>query len=585
MNRSALSKAWNPLAIAGMAAALVLLAGLQYRWIGEMAEADRERLRRGAEASARQFRDDFNRELRSVGRAFDIGREALQRRDWDRFADRLEEYRASGSGLIEVEDLALLEVLPGGETQIWRLSADAAALEPADSLPPGLEPLLRRGTSRGGGFRGGPFGRFGAAFSSQVPALSMGLFAFDRPPEPGVGPRPEYVGALGVLLDADSFGDRLWPELSERYFGGAERVVYDVAILQGDELAYASRPGLDAESFAQAQVALPLVWRREEGPPQGRSRGRRGGPPGHERRGTSPMQALLETVAPVGPGPEWALVVQPVGGSVHAVVARLRRRNLVISLGILAVLGAGMAALLLSSRRAERLARLQMEFVAGVSHELRTPLAVIRSAGDNLAEGVVDAPEQVQDYGKLIRDEGRRLSGMVEQTLQFASSQAGRQVYKVESVPAGELLRKAIEDLEPAVQEAGFELEQQIERKLPAVLVDAAAASRILQSLVENALKYGGDSKRVSIEAVERGDAVAVTVRDQGVGIDPEDLPHIFEPFYRGRRALDAQIHGTGLGLSLASSAAEGFGGGLRAESQPGQGAAFTLTLPKAEQG
>ena len=101
-------------------------------------------------------------------------------------------------------------------------------------------------------------------------------------------------------------------------------------------------------------------------------------------------------------------------------VAADRRRNLLLSFGVLLLLAVSMALIIVSTQRARRLARLQMEFVAGVSHELRTPVAVICSAADNLAEGFVGAKDQVKEYGALIRNEGRRLAGMIEQILRFA---------------------------------------------------------------------------------------------------------------------------------------------------------------------
>ena len=105
-------------------------------------------------------------------------------------------------------------------------------------------------------------------------------------------------------------------------------------------------------------------------------------------------------------------------------VAADRRRNLLLSFGVLLVLAVSMALIIISAQRARRLARLQMEFVAGVSHELRTPVAVICSAADNLAEGFVGAKDQVKEYGALIRNEGRRLAGMIEQILRFAAGQS-----------------------------------------------------------------------------------------------------------------------------------------------------------------
>jgi signal transduction histidine kinase len=589
MKRPWLSGGMNPLAIAGLAGALLLLAVLQYRWIGEMAEADRERLRRGAEASARQFRDDFNRELLRLARTFDVGNDALLRHDWQRFADALGAWRAVGGGYLEVEDLFLRESTGRGESRVLRLTPEGWAPEMGETPP-----LLERGGPRGrggpgGGFRGG-FGRPGAVFVPDGPGLVFGLVALEH--RAGERPRPDYVGTLAITLRPESFTEGLLPALALRYFGASEDSVYDVAVLDrgepsGPKLIYATRDGLSAASFRGSEVELPMIWRREEAMDPARVRGPGRRPPeGRDGFGSGELDIsdfLFDSIAPAGPGNEWVILVKAAEGSLDAVVERLRRRNLGISLGILALLAAGMAVLLVSTRRAERLARLQMEFVAGVSHELRTPLAVIRSAGDNLAEGVVKAPEQVRDYGKLIRDEGRRLTGMVEQTLQFASTQAGRQQYKLESAPPGEIVKRAVADLRPAIEEAGFTLEEQYEQGLSAVRVDVAAASRVIQSLVENALKYGGDSKWVGIETAARNGSVEVTVRDRGVGIDAEDMPNIFDPFYRGKRATDAQIHGTGLGLALARSAAEGFGGDLRAESTPGQGSAFTLRIPRAE--
>ena len=113
----------------------------------------------------------------------------------------------------------------------------------------------------------------------------------------------------------------------------------------------------------------------------------------------------------------WQLLIKHRAGSLEAAVTEARRRNLVISFGILLLLAASVGTIIISTGRAQKLARQQVEFVAGVSHELRTPLAVICSAGENLADGVVEAPAQVSQYGALIRNEGRRLTKMVEQGL------------------------------------------------------------------------------------------------------------------------------------------------------------------------
>ena len=124
--------------------------------------------------------------------------------------------------------------------------------------------------------------------------------------------------------------------------------------------------------------------------------------------------------------PKWRLLIKHPAGSLEAAVESVRRRNLLVSTSILGVLGASMMLMAASMRRSQRLARQQMEFVAAVSHELRTPLAVVRAAGDNLADGVMHDEAQVRKYGELVRSEGRRLTEMVEQILEFAGIHSGQ---------------------------------------------------------------------------------------------------------------------------------------------------------------
>ena len=281
--------------------------------------------------------------------------------------------------------------------------------------------------------------------------------------------------------------------------------------------------------------------------------------------------------------PPWQLVVQHRAGSLDAVIAVERRRNLVFGFGALSVLTLGALVLLFSTLRAQQLARLQMDFVAGVSHELRTPLAVICSAGDNLADGKILDPPQVAEYGRLVRDEGRRLGGMVEQILQFSALESGRRRFDLRPVNLTEAIEETLAECDSLIRSSGFTVERDLESGLPPVSADRAALKQCLQNLVANAVKYGGDARWARVLAKIAGSEVRVTVEDRGMGIDPADLPRVFEPFYRGDAARNAQIHGTGLGLSLARSFASAMGGRLEVESHPGQGSAFTLVLPAAK--
>jgi signal transduction histidine kinase len=286
-------------------------------------------------------------------------------------------------------------------------------------------------------------------------------------------------------------------------------------------------------------------------------------------------------------GPGWQVHVLHSAGSLDAAVARARTRNLLVSFGVLLLLGASMTLVLISSARARRLAAQQMEFVAGVSHELRTPLAVIRSAAENLADGIVDDDKQVRRYGHLIASEGRRLTQMVEQVMTFAGLQAGRPGFDVRPIEVGPVVDDAVNAVAPMAREQGAEIACEIASALPRILADPSAVGRALQNLLGNAMKYGGDPPRIQVMARQSAAGlgrpdVEIVVADNGAGIAPRDLPHIFEPFYRGADAVARQIHGSGLGLSLVQRIMQELGGRVTVKSEPGHGSTFTLHLPIA---
>lgn len=280
----------------------------------------------------------------------------------------------------------------------------------------------------------------------------------------------------------------------------------------------------------------------------------------------------------------WRILLQHPAGSLDAAVGQVRRRNLWLSFGILGVLVSSVGLIVMNARRAERLAAQQMDFVATVSHELRTPLAVIRSAAQNLSAGVVHDPSQARRYGDLIESEGRRLTDMVEQVLEYAGLAGNRKNIAARPVDVGSLVDDVV-NLSSALPEAeGIEFETSIPEDLPLVIGNMDGLRRALQNLVGNALKYGTDGRWIGIaaaRATSRGrDEVQITVSDRGRGIDPADLDHIFEPFYRGRDAMDRQIHGNGLGLNLVQRIVQAQDGRVTVKSAPGEGATFTLHLP-----
>jgi signal transduction histidine kinase len=284
---------------------------------------------------------------------------------------------------------------------------------------------------------------------------------------------------------------------------------------------------------------------------------------------------------------EWRLVVRHPGSSLPDAVASYWRRDLLLGFGVLLVLAASMALVLIWTQRIRRLAKMQMDFVAGVSHELRTPVSVISSAAENLADGVVGSSAQVKQYGALIRNEAQRLAAMIGQVLLFAATRNENQQYQACPVPVAETIDSAVTDLAHLTAANGFTIEKEVAPDLPPVMADAKALGRCLQNLMTNALKYGSGGRWMGIRAQpgsgpEAGE-ILITVQDRGQGIEPDEIPHIFEPFYRGNAARASQTHGTGLGLSLAKEAAEAMGGRLTVTSRMGEGSAFTLHFPAAK--
>ncbi len=160
---------------------------------------------------------------------------------------------------------------------------------------------------------------------------------------------------------------------------------------------------------------------------------------------------------------DWQLVVQHRDGSLEAAVTRLRRRNLVIGFGVLLVMAATMGILIITTHRAQRLAKLQMDFVTGVSHELRTPLAVISSAADNIADGVVDNKEQLMRYGKAIKGQTRQLIRLVEQILLFAATRENRYQYQRRVLEVREILDAAFGTTAGLIHAAEIEVEEEVE--------------------------------------------------------------------------------------------------------------------------
>ena len=261
----------------------------------------------------------------------------------------------------------------------------------------------------------------------------------------------------------------------------------------------------------------------------------------------------------------------------------LERRKLIDSLLIgfaVAVILSGLMFLGLAIRRERRLNELKSEFISNVSHELKTPLSIISMFGEMLAEGRTKSPEQAHEYAEIIWRESVRLGRLIDNVLDFAKIERGMGVYEFADADLAEVVDRAIELTARRVAAAEMTLEADIEPDLPVMRLDASAFTLAVLNLIDNAIKYAVDGKRIALAVHLVDDRISVTVRDWGPGVDPEEHERIFDRFYRGRAIRLKPIRGSGIGLALVQHIARAHGGDASVTSVPREGATFQIWLP-----
>ncbi len=226
----------------------------------------------------------------------------------------------------------------------------------------------------------------------------------------------------------------------------------------------------------------------------------------------------------------------------------------------------------------KRVEQVRRDFIANVSHELRTPLAALKSVIETLEGGARDDPAAATEFLSRADSEVDRLVQMVEELLELSRLESGDIPLACEPLDLPLILRNAVDRLSRQAQRAGIELTLEVEDGLPPATGDADMLERVVINLVHNAVKFTPRGGSVYVRAASGDGAIRVSVRDTGVGILPEDLPRIFERFYKADRSRGGG--GTGLGLAVARHAVEAHGGAISAESTPGEGSTFTFTVP-----
>jgi signal transduction histidine kinase len=556
---------------------VTVLAGLlQFRGINRMSDAVRRQRRADVERTLRNFRGDFRATLLQPLPFFrpppdqrnDIALESWlveNTKRWHSNSDR-PQLLASISIGTQSEEGVVFRRLPIGEGQFKRADWPTEfmgyrrILEERENSSGNLTPPLSTGA---------------------ILTFFQGTAVLIFPIVTGASPIPEsqrFTGWCFLEFDRAYLHEQLLPELVARHFGGART---QAAIVARDPLSliYALEPTVTIESLAQVDAGIVLL---DANLPQDLQVMP---PPLADKQpivSGSPGVPLAEIAGRGGVG-AWVLVVKSQAGSYEELIEYWREHAVGLNFWMLVLLAATSVMLMLATVRARRLAQQQMEFVAGVSHELRTPLTVIQSTSYNLSRGTIQDPSRVKQYGDVIQREARRLINQVERMLSFAGIQSGRLVYDPQPTNVTEIAERCLAEYAQSYAEDGWQIEQHFAEDLPLVLTDGPALESALKNLFENALKYAARGKWLSVTACaaqgRKGREVQVTVADRGPGIAPQDLPHIFEPFYRGK-SVTATTSGAGLGLCLVERNLRALGGSVTVQSAPGEGTSFTLHLP-----
>ncbi|MBI2840002.1 MAG: hypothetical protein HYX75_16940 [Acidobacteria bacterium] len=570
--------------IAGLVGLLVILAILQYTWLKKLSEDERQRLQASAEVSAAHFGEDFEREMARPLTFFLPNPTAP---DEDPVQALIEKYRRWRSE-------ARYPTLIGGAYVVERTRENTLVVRrvEGEGLSEGHRPW-----PRGLEAHREAIGQGEVIFAllGDLPGFLVPLAPFPFMPPAG-DTLPTVRGYAVIELNIEFISKSFIPELVDRYFGIAKGLDLDVTILNGahpQEVVYTTSqlprdgppPPKVTERLLFSLRNIPELGERDEGRP-----GSVGFPYGQGPPSPPNLPAFARLFPPLFPLPsaqlagEWRIVVTHPDGSLEEAVRRMHVRQLAIGLSVLLLLGVSGVLVIVSGHRAQILARQQMEFVAGVSHELCTPLTAIRSAGQNLADGIISDPQTVKSYGSLVEREGRRLSEMLTGVMAFAGIASGQRVYTRKCVSVSAVIDEVLADCKRALDERGFTVETQIEEV--EVDADPSALRRALQNLIDNAIKYAGSERWIGVGAKkllgEGGSEIVITVTDRGIGIPKKDLPHIYDPFYRSEAVAAGGTPGSGLGLNVVRHIIEGHGGRIVVESTPGRGTSFALHLPES---
>jgi signal transduction histidine kinase len=264
------------------------------------------------------------------------------------------------------------------------------------------------------------------------------------------------------------------------------------------------------------------------------------------------------------------------------------RRNFYLTLALWLLmsgtLAGGLWLALRAASREVKLSQMKSDFVSNVSHELRTPLASIRVFGEFLKLGLPEDARTVRQYGEYIESESRRLTGLINNILDFSRIESEQKSYSFELADVNELVSETLKTFELLLKHSEFELRLEAAAPpLPHLLVDTDALTQAFVNLLDNAVKYSGAAREIVVTLARNHLWATIAVSDRGIGIPDDEQAKIFERFHRVSRGLVHDVKGTGLGLAIVKHIVEAHHGRITVASRAGHGSTFTIFLPLEE--
>jgi signal transduction histidine kinase len=577
---------WNlhAVALAMLVVVVFALAVLQYRWIDQVSEAQEARATSRMRENLRLVTDAFDAEITRAVLAFTVppaARETMH----DRLDQAWVTWNHEAPWPRIVSGLWYLK----GDNNGWHPRSWGAegTLDPRSILPDDdLVPSGRRGDV----VHLEVHGR--ALFADGRPCFLWPLPVFSAPPE---SPRLDRVL---ICYDFRYLTDTFLPRLLEKYSTAEDRnhylfhlgprgTVVSGTVFTADQFHYrpdclmpvaGGEPSLSVGGFRRTSDAVPSRGLQFSTRPE----------VSDNASLTSILHAdgACQARPPVDSGLMQISVRRP-PDAFSDLFTGFRRRNVVVSGVVMMSLLAGLIALVVSTERARRLARLQTVVAAGFSHELRSPLASLLVAADHLKNGHVENAQQARRYGEIIDAQSRRLQHVVDQVLALTRFNQANGVSQDHAVSVSETIHAGCDGLAAQARQAGIEIERQIASDMPLVYVDPDVLLRCLTNLIENSIKYAASGGWIRVSAhgaLHAGrPTLEVTVEDRGPGIEDDETMAVFEPFFRGSSARRSRQPGSGLGLSIVKSAVDAYGGWMILERAVPHGCRFRLFVPTAD--